>query len=426
MQYYNSNIQLDKKVINDIFVNILPTTKMLVFGLGHDSKMWYEGTNKNTYFVENNQKYIELNKNDIASDHIIKYDYKTTCKKSMQMTEQEIKAYEIPEELIKLGPFDIIIIDGPEGWGENTPGRLLPCYWSTLLTNVSTLIYIDDSKRVLESYCIKKYFKNNRKIIFTERGMCTKIYMDKPLNKIAIYSCNFGNYRNEIKNGIDYMETNKNIDYYFFTNNKELKSDIWTIIIIPLQEELEFIDANRHTAKYVKFIVPKILKQYEKIIWVDSKVIAGKILSAFSEEKINNMFKKSNNNNSLFIMKHPWRKTLQEELNVCIRDNIENKIKGELFKDKIKDLKFNTHLVDSCCIAYNNTNENISIFKKIFEVLIYNGLKRDQNIFSYVFYIENYESNILYFSLFEIANIKIGLDISAIPYTISYIVKPFL
>lgn len=38
---------------------------MLVFGLGYDSKMWYEGTNKNTYFVENNEKYIELNKNDV-------------------------------------------------------------------------------------------------------------------------------------------------------------------------------------------------------------------------------------------------------------------------------------------------------------------------------------------------------------------------
>lgn len=43
MNFYNSNIQLDKKVINDVFSNITPDTKMLVFGLGYDSKMWYEG-----------------------------------------------------------------------------------------------------------------------------------------------------------------------------------------------------------------------------------------------------------------------------------------------------------------------------------------------------------------------------------------------
>ena len=48
---------LDKKVINDIFLNFNDNTKFLVFGLGYDSKMWYHG-NKNTYFVENNKKYV--------------------------------------------------------------------------------------------------------------------------------------------------------------------------------------------------------------------------------------------------------------------------------------------------------------------------------------------------------------------------------
>ena len=33
---------------------------MLVFGLGYDSKMWYNG-NKNTYFIESNDEYISLN-----------------------------------------------------------------------------------------------------------------------------------------------------------------------------------------------------------------------------------------------------------------------------------------------------------------------------------------------------------------------------
>ena len=76
MEFYNNNIQIDKKVIDDIFKNIKPNTKMLVFGLGYDSKMWYEGNNKNTFFVENKDEYIELNKNDIPENNIIKYDYK--------------------------------------------------------------------------------------------------------------------------------------------------------------------------------------------------------------------------------------------------------------------------------------------------------------------------------------------------------------
>lgn len=52
MEYYNDKIQLDKLVIKDVFDNIKPNTKMLVFGLGFDSKMWCEGTNKNTFFIK--------------------------------------------------------------------------------------------------------------------------------------------------------------------------------------------------------------------------------------------------------------------------------------------------------------------------------------------------------------------------------------
>ena len=176
MEYYNKNIQLDKKVINDIFLNITPHTKMLVFGLGYDSKMWYKGNNTNTFFVENKDEYIELTKNDIPSENIIKYDYNITVKSSLEISDDQINKFTIPEKLLKLAPFDIIIIDGPEGYNNEKPGRLIPCYWSTLLSKDGTIIYIDDSKRVLENYCIKKYFNNKINKVFTQRDNCTKIY----------------------------------------------------------------------------------------------------------------------------------------------------------------------------------------------------------------------------------------------------------
>ena len=175
MEYYDKRIQIDMKVINDVFKNFTPNTKMLVFGLGYDSKMWYEGNNKNTYFIENKNEYIELNKKNIHFDNIIKYDYETKCKTSTKLTDLEINKFQIPEEILKLAPFDIIIIDGPEGYNEEKPGRLIPCYWSTLLSKPGTIIYIDDSSRFLEDYCIKKYFDNKEKKIFVERGKCTKI-----------------------------------------------------------------------------------------------------------------------------------------------------------------------------------------------------------------------------------------------------------
>jgi hypothetical protein len=174
--YYNSNIQIHLEVIQDVFANITSNSKMLVFGLGYDSKMWYEATSKNTFFVENNDLYIQLNK-DISSNNIIKYDYKTTCSESTTLSNDIIHSFKIPEKLLNEAPFDIIIIDGPEGWGPTTPGRLIPCYWSTMLSKPGTIIYVDDSSRALENFCVQKYFKDYSKQVFTERESCTKIYM---------------------------------------------------------------------------------------------------------------------------------------------------------------------------------------------------------------------------------------------------------
>lgn len=177
IQYYNTNIQIHKNVIQDIFANITPTTKMLVFGLGYDSKMWYEGNNKNTYFVENKDEYINLNKNDIPLNNIIKYNYQTTCKSCFKLTREQLNKFTIPEKISNLAPFDIIIVDGPEGYSGDKPGRLIPCYWATLLSKPGTLIYVDDSSRKVENTCIKTFFNNKIVQKFPERLQCTKICM---------------------------------------------------------------------------------------------------------------------------------------------------------------------------------------------------------------------------------------------------------
>ena len=177
MQYYRKEIQIHKNVISDVFSNFKPNTKMLVFGLGYDSKMWYEGNNKNTYFIENNDSYIRLNEKDIPSKNIIKYNYVgITCQNSTTLPDEQISRYICPPALLKEGPFDIIIIDGPEGYDLTKPGRLLPTYWScNFLSKPGTIVYIDDSKRSIETYCIQKYFKDRVVRVFPERTGCTKI-----------------------------------------------------------------------------------------------------------------------------------------------------------------------------------------------------------------------------------------------------------
>ena len=169
MEYYNKNIQLHKKVIEKVFECTKPGMKTLVFGLGYDSKMWYK-LNPNTYFVEDNQKYIDLNK-DIPKEKIIKYKYLTKVKNSKMLKDEVIKMFVLPETLKKEGPFDIIIIDGPNGFHKEKPGRLIPYYWaSSLLSKPGTCIFLDDVKRQLEDYLVKKYFSNKEKQYFDFRG----------------------------------------------------------------------------------------------------------------------------------------------------------------------------------------------------------------------------------------------------------------
>jgi|LauGreDrversion4_2_1035121.scaffolds.fasta_scaffold40437_3 hypothetical protein len=181
--YYNKNIQMDKRIIQDIYESLKchKNPKMLVFGLGYDSKLWYNITNKNTFFVEHNQEYIDLNK-DIADTNIIKYDYNDiSVSKSMNILKnksfsKDLDQYKIPEKLLEQKPFDIIIIDGPTGYNNECPGRLLPIYWSkTILSKSGTIIYVDDSNRPLENKSIKTIF-NSELIRYSKiRDGCSKI-----------------------------------------------------------------------------------------------------------------------------------------------------------------------------------------------------------------------------------------------------------
>ena len=165
---------IDKRVMESIFNSLNLDTKFLVFGLS-DSKMWYH-KNKNTYFVEDNEAFIKLNKNDIPLTNIIHYNYKTTSVANSQtLSDEEIMQTTIPCVLLELAPFDIILIDGPEGGSPTKPGRLLPCYWTKWLSKPGTIIYLDDCHRSLENFCIDKYFKYKQKYFFPSPTRCCKI-----------------------------------------------------------------------------------------------------------------------------------------------------------------------------------------------------------------------------------------------------------
>ena len=84
--------------------------------------------------------------------------------------------FTIPQKLLELAPFDIILVDGPSGYDDKCPGRLLPIHWSKKhLSKEGTIIYVDDATRFLEKKCINKYFIDNKKVYFRDRLGTMKI-----------------------------------------------------------------------------------------------------------------------------------------------------------------------------------------------------------------------------------------------------------
>lgn len=140
--------------------------------------MWFN-TCPNTYFVEHNDRYIKKSRAYIPDDHIIKCSYKniTLCK-SKSLSDQQLVDYPMPERLLELTPFDMILIDGPTGYRFYLPDRLLPCYWAgKYLSRPGTLVYLDDTHRDLESYCVRRFLKNQVVKTFPGREGCTKIIL---------------------------------------------------------------------------------------------------------------------------------------------------------------------------------------------------------------------------------------------------------
>jgi hypothetical protein len=186
VKYYTPKILLGRDVVLDILNEIVSKNKkILVFGLGYDSKIWYHANEKkNIWFVESNESYIKLN-DFIDPTYIIRYKYENiTLKKSFSLSTVDIEKYKLPENILQNAPYDLILVDGPTGFNDNTPGRLLPIYWSSkYLSKENTIIYVDDAERNLEKYCINKFLNGTQfnKLFFTTtcKRHCSTIKLSK-------------------------------------------------------------------------------------------------------------------------------------------------------------------------------------------------------------------------------------------------------
>lgn len=192
--------------------------------------------------------------------------------------------------------------------------------------------------------------------------------------RVVVYTCITGGYDNLIKPTV----VTPGVDYVCFTDNKNLKSNIWQIRPIP-EELLNYSCVKQQRG--VKILPHRYLPEYDISIWVDANVDTKGNLNDYLKTLDFVQY-------SVFIPEHPARKCIYKEKEECVKIR---KIKGadvalaEKQMKRYKDAGYpqNNGLVQSnIVIRMHNTEYS----KKIME-LWWNELKdyshRDQLSFNY-------------------------------------------
>lgn len=190
--------------------------------------------------------------------------------------------------------------------------------------------------------------------------------------KICVYTCITGNYDNLIEINPDVYE--ENIDYYCFTNNKNIKSNTWKIVPIrdnKLSEQL--------LSRKIKILGHRILDKYDITVYVDGNTIIKKKITDFikKETKIDKY--------DIASFKHRYRDCIYDEAIECVKakkDKKENIQKQVEFLKSVNYPKYNG-LYENGIIVRNNNPLVKKTMKLWFEMLLKYS-KRDQLSYNWV------------------------------------------
>ena len=147
----------------------------------------------------------------------------------------------------------------------------------------------------------------------------------------------FGAFRDEASNGIDFIDTDPEIDYLFFTDDRELRSTKWNVVHPEFPED-DAISATK---------VSHILDSHPKCdVW------------------------------SLF---HWCRDHPLQELQATLQQGLENPSYDTTLKQALASKSLT--LSETCCLLYRTTSSVRKAFARILGLIRQHRVRRDQNVF---------------------------------------------
>ena len=198
-----------------------------------------------------------------------------------------------------------------------------------------------------------------------------KKYWSNEKNKKVVYTCITGCYDALIEPKV----ISSGFDYICFTDNNDLKSDIWQIKPLPKEAE-EFSNVKKQ--RFAKINPHIILKEYDLSIWVDGNVDLQGDLNTFLSKYIND-------DEIIYVPTHPARKCIYDEEKAVITLK---KDKKEITRPQITRYmeegfpKKYGLLQSNILVRRHNNPMCIKLMETWFEE-VKNGSHRDQLSFNY-------------------------------------------
>ena len=199
-----------------------------------------------------------------------------------------------------------------------------------------------------------------------------KINFEK--EKGVVYTAIFGDYESLLNPKI----VNPNLDYICFTDNPNLKSDIWNIKLIDMDLD------NTRKARTIKTLPHKFLSEYDFSFWFDA---AFQIIGDL-EEYVNTYAKEG----LILGVKHSWRNGIYEEVEACISRNKDDEtvMRSQVERYKSEGYPKNNGLIESGALFRRHNDPRVINIMEQWHHEIMNYSKRDQLSFDYVCWKNNF------------------------------------
>ncbi len=144
-------IQLHANELFEVEKALRTPVNFLVFGMGHDSGFWHErNPGGRTAFIEDQEfwfKKIQA-QHPFLESYLVNYETKREDWKRLLDSPGQLHL-SLPESIVKTR-WDVILIDGPGGDRDGTPGRMKSIYMASLLVSPNGHVFVHDSEREIE------------------------------------------------------------------------------------------------------------------------------------------------------------------------------------------------------------------------------------------------------------------------------------